>query len=505
MTQHNHQPCPCGDSSDAYSYNTEKGTGYCHSCAKGFSLNKSKETMNRYEYVEEYTEHRGLKPASLKYYDVKDTYDSQTGNLVGHSYKYGAGWKTRVFPKSFVTTQGLKTDTLFGMDKFNAGGYECLITEGEIDAISAWQMLNSKIPCVSLPSASPSSKLWQNEEVINWLGSFERIYCSFDADGKSDYIIGKLAMIFPNRVYQLQHTKYKDTNEFLLNGATEVYRNTKHNARKFVPPNMWNTADDFINILTEEGRGTVISTGIQSFDEVMGGLYSGFFYVFQAPAGVGKTELFRFIEWNILDQQKVPIAVMHMEDPKRRVLTGLASYALQLNTNRPELLTEEVNEEIRGVIKMIGDEGNLWLFEMGEADDPKDILTRIRYMAVGLGIKYIFFEPIQDLAMNRQDGSTVEQFLTWLSTKLAWLARELDICIITVAHENDDGLIRDCRMIYSRAGVVVHLKRDKNAEDPEQRNITDVFTTKNRPTAYTGPIGQLMFDPETFTLREVIL
>jgi len=453
------------------------------------------------EVVPEYTEHRGIKPNTLKYYDCRDVYSSDQGTLIGHQYRYPSGVKYRVFPKQF-TASGLRTDQLFGMDKFNAGGPEVILTEGELDAMSAHQMLNG-IPAVALPSATPSQKLWQNGEVISWLNSFGKIYCSFDSDGKADGILDKLALLFPNKIYQLQHTKYKDANEFLQAGAKDAYVRAKAAAHKYVPEHMWNTGQDFLKILDEENTGSVVPSGIRCFDEVMGGLYTGYFYVFQAPAGVGKTELMRLLEYNLIMEAKVPIAAMHMEDKKSRHLAGLASYKLKQNLTRMESLPDELKADLYKAVQEIGDTERLWLFEMSESDDPKDILQRIRYMAVGYGIRYFFFEPIQDLAVNRTDGSSTEQFLSQLATKLAWIARELDIAIITVAHENDDGLIRDCRMIYSRAGVVVKLERDKEAMDEVDRNTTEIVSTKNRPTAYTGPVGQLMFNPDTFTLEEI--
>lgn len=511
MTRVSHQPCPCGDSSDAYSYDPDKQVGYCHSCSKGFSLKgehpteqESTGNMQQYEEVEEYTEYRKVKPATLKYYGVQDTYDQRSGDLIGHTYPYDRGKKLRKFPKDFTALNGFKSNQLFGMDKFNAGQYECVITEGELDAMSAYQMLNGT-PCISLPSASPSQELWSNEKVMSWLGSFEKIYCSFDSDGKSDYIINKLGLMFPNRVFHIPHTKYKDANEFLQAGASDAFRSAKKNARKFVPVNMWNTADDFVTILKDEGAGECIPTGIQAWDEYLGGLYTGYVLVLQAPAGVGKSEVCRLLEYNILSQQDVPIAVMHMEDKKSRVLRGLACYYLNMNVIDSRLLSEEVESEVESAIRKVGEDGKLWLFELSESDDPKDILQRIRFMAVGLGVKAFFFEPIQDLAVNRQDGSTASVWLTEFSTKLAFLARELDIAIVTVAHENDDGLIRDCRMIYSRAGVVVHLERDKMDEDPEAKNTTRLWSDKNRPTALTGDIASLKFDPETFTLKELVV
>jgi hypothetical protein len=51
------------------------------------------------------------------------------------------------------------------MNLWNAGCAKYVtITEGEVDALSAYQMLLSNYvnPVVSLPSATPSKKLWEN-------------------------------------------------------------------------------------------------------------------------------------------------------------------------------------------------------------------------------------------------------------------------------------------------------------------------------------------------------
>ena len=76
MAEVSHQPCPFCGSSDAFSYNTDKGVGYCHSCGQSKRLsepNNYKESKSM-EVVQEYTEHRGIKPSTLKYYDCRDVY-----------------------------------------------------------------------------------------------------------------------------------------------------------------------------------------------------------------------------------------------------------------------------------------------------------------------------------------------------------------------------------------------------------------------------------------------
>ena len=204
MTEISHQSCPfvaCG-SSDAFAYNTE-GTGYCHSCGQGYPANRSHETFdwaedkypkkergNMSEYIPttktipttgdgKYVDMRGIKASTMEDYGVM-TFDTT------QEYKYPSGGvKVRnLVEKGFWAKDGFKGDELFGMNLFTAGSSKMLtITEGELDALSVSQMLKSGTytnPVVSLPSATPSKKLWEN--CSEWINSFEKIIISVDGD-----------------------------------------------------------------------------------------------------------------------------------------------------------------------------------------------------------------------------------------------------------------------------------------------------------------------------------
>jgi len=77
----------------------------------------------------------------------------------------------------------------------------------------------------------------------------------------------------------------------------------------------------------------------------------------------------------------------------------------------------------------------------------------------------------------------------------------LNVGLITIAHTNDDGAVKYCKMIEQRASVVVELQRDNMAEDEDDRNTTRLYITKNRPTGATGYAGEMSFSPDSFTLR----
>lgn len=514
------QPCPfveCG-SSDAFSYDTEKMCGKCHSCnrgypgvytmhdwakdkyptSKGYTMKQQFSVVNEDQLTGKYLSMRSISSDTMKFYGVQ-TYVDAEGEAVKQVYVYpNGGRKVRVLPKNFYA-QGLSADQLFGMDKFNAGSAKAVtITEGELDALSAFQMLGSKYPVVSLPSATPSNKLF--ERCKDWIDSFEKIYLSFDSDGKSDGVAQKLANMFPNRVYLVPHDKYKDANEFLQAGERDAYKNAWWNAKKYIPENIFNTTEQFLSIIHDEDDSSYVSTGIQALDDVILGLMRGHFTVFQAPEGIGKTEFMRYLEYSLLQKQQCTIAICHMEEVKKRSLLGLASYVLDKNVTRKDLIDNQT--EVDEAITLLTQDERLYQFSLGVDEDPLEILERIRFLSQACDVQYIFFEPIQDLAYSRQGDESVEQFLSQLSTKLARLAAELNVGIITIAHENDDGAIRDCRMIGKRASVVIKLQRDKMSQDDDERNTTQLLVVKNRPTGSTGYAGQLLFNPDTFTLTE---
>ena len=234
------------------------------------------------------------------------------------------------------------------------------------------------------------------------------------------------------------------------------------------------------------------------------GLMQGHFTLFKAQTGIGKTEFMRYLEFKILaDYPQIKIAIWHMEETKLRSILGLASYYLQENVTRKDLIEEKnMDRQVQDAITALTKDERLYQFYLNDEDDPLDILSHIRYLSQACGVNYVFFEPIQDISAGVAAEESKEQFLADLSVRLSKLAAELGVGIVTIGHTNDDGAVKYCRMIEQRASVVVDLKRDKMAEDAEERNTTKLLVTKNRPVGPTGYAGQLKFNTDTFTLEE---
>ena len=525
MPELTHQPCPTCSKGN-FSYNTEKMVGVCFSCGNSYpkaGAKYSPETLELYPLGEvegghrsniptppqpdgnlKYVSLRGIDARTFEHYGVK-TLVNQDGRPLQQTYTYPSGsTKTRLFPKDFRASG--KMDELFAMNLFVRGSSKMVtITEGELDALSAWQMLGGPTsryptPVVALPSANPSKTFWEN--VVPWLDSFEKIILSVDNDGPGDAVAQKINNLFPTKVYRVDHSIYKDANEFLQAGKSSEYKSSWYNAQRFTPDNILHSADDLLKLFDHTPDHAYVPTGIPAFDEKAMGLMQGHFTVFKAPTGIGKTELMRYLEWNFI-QRKVPFATYHLEETKLRSVLGLVSYDLNDNLTRKDLIEEKGRvDEVRASIQKIAATECFYQYFMKEDQGADDLITQIRMMKEIYGCKFVMFEPIQDTISVSSEGNK-ESELAELSVRLSKIAADLNVGIVTIAHTNEDNEIKYCKMVGQRASVIVRLDRDKNAEDFEDRNTMRLVIEKNRPTSEEGIAGEMLFDTRTFTMKPI--
>ena len=520
MSETAHQPCPypsCG-SSDAFSYNSN-GFGKCHACDRSYpsreqTFDWAKEKYSVQVIEQDFTpkavrsespdsgnwvEMRGIKPLTMEKFVVKTFSDRQE-----YVYPSGGIKVRRLDEKQFYAKNGFKGDELFGMNLFSAGSSKKVtVTEGELDALSVYQMMDHRYvnPVVSLPSATPSKKLW--EKCADWLNSFDQIILSVDNDEAGNGLASRMAKLFPNKVYRVDHGDYKDANDFLKAGKQKEFMSAWWGAQKYVPENILNTSEQFLSLYRDTPEHQYVPTGIQALDDKILGLMQGHFTVIKAPTGIGKTEIMRYLEYNML-QRGVPIAAWHLEETKLRSLLGLVSYHSNDNLTRRDLIDDKDAEEtVVNAIKELTKDELFYQFYLGDGQGSDDLIDQIRFFSQACGCKFVFFEPIQDVVVGTSEESK-EAMLADLSIRLSKLAAELNVGIVTIAHTNENGDPKYCKMIGQRASVIINLDRDKEAEDFEERNTTYLRVEKNRPCSEEGSAGRMRFNSDTFTLREVI-
>jgi len=488
-----HQDCPHCGHKECYTVFPDGGY-YCHSCGAKSGGKPLEIEERNFETI------RGIDKKVCEFYGTTVDYDS-LGNAVRHTYPYPHAEKYRYLPKDFSKNKGFTTDHLFGQDKFNPGCAKYItIVEGELDAMSAYQILGNRWPVVSLPSASISRKLLQN--VHEYLNSFESIVICTDGDDAGKKASDTLCEAFPGKVWRVKLEKHKDANAFLQAGDEASFKWSWVNRERYVPSNVYNNKSDFDSILDDDETNTFIPTPIEDFNKLCKGLMQGHLTVITGPEGQGKTEVMRLLEADILMNHDIPIAVLHMEESKKTCLLSLASYVLGINLRDPEHGVPQ--EDIKAAIDKVNAKKNLFLFELGIDEDPLSIMDKVRMLTSVYGCRYIFIDPIQQLSYGKDKDSTEEQVLTKISVQLERIATEFNVGIVCTTHVNDDGQTRSSRMIGKSASVRIDLQRDHMNPDPDIRNQTKLMVSKNRPVGPTGFAGVLEFDPDSFTLKEMV-
>jgi 5S rRNA maturation endonuclease (ribonuclease M5) len=439
--------------------------------------------------------YRGLTKQTLEKHGVFFT-ELAEGKRTAH-YTYTNGVKHRELPKT-IRISG-QMDTFYGQDDYNGSGRTITITEGEEDRLSVIQMMGD-YPCVSVPGATPSKAFWENAK--KYLQGFEKIYLSVDNDEPGNALADKFYRMLPGKVYRVQHTKYKDANEFLQAGAAQEYKSAWWNAQKLKPADILCTYDDFEKLYNETPDYEYFPTGIPDLDKKIMGIHKGAFTVILAETGIGKTEVFRYLEYKCLKDTNYSLAICHGEETQLRSLLGLVSYDLGANVTRKDLIEagayeEQVKESIRNLTR----DERLYQFRIRVDEGVDEIVDQVRFLATAFGVDYIFLEPIQDF-ISAANTSEKESLLTDLTNKLKRLAPELNVGIVVIAHANKDGEAKYCASIIQGAAFEVRLERDPNAEDPQERNRTHVFVgRKNRVGGGSGPAGSLTFDVDTYMLQ----
>lgn len=295
MSELTHRHCPFCKSSDAFSYSTENGMFSCFSCGatpklKGGRVYDGKTLIpwgNKDEVIEEglllepYTrDYRGIGKKILEQFGVYFTKHEDKETV---HYHYAHAVKNRTLPKS-ITVNG-QLDTFFGQEDY-ISGKSITITEGEEDRLSVIQMMGD-YPAVSVPGANPSKAFWINAR--EYLKGFDKIVLSIDNDEPGDLLAEKFSRAFPGKVYRVSHGKYKDANDFLVNGDQQDFKSAWWNAQRIKPENVNTTAEDFLRVYEETPNYEFFKTGIEELDAKMLGIHKSAFTLILAPTGIGKS------------------------------------------------------------------------------------------------------------------------------------------------------------------------------------------------------------------------
>lgn len=520
MTDRPHQPCPypdCG-SSDAFNYNDDKGVGYCHSCHTRYPSQKAtfewakdayptrqrKDVMTQEVASSTYEGIRGLDPEVAKIYGIQLQLDAD-GNPVRYAFKHKTNVKYRGYEeKKFWLKERSGLEDFFGPD-FNAGSSKRIyITEGEFDAASLYQVLGKTYPVLSLPSSSFGEKFVKKN--YEYLNSFQEVVYAGELDDAGRKAAERLYAAIPEKFWYVPLSKWKDANEFLMKGDGDDLKWAALKPQRYSPDNFFCSDEAVEKAIREENPYEYVPTGHSGWDEKMRGLIKGGITFIKAPRGTGKTELIRYFETAMLKSEDTRIALLHAEEMKSTTYRAMATYQLGVNVRtRDDAAWNNISEEtVIAAAKDATKGERTIIFEMRAHDDPMKVLEYVRLAATVYGADFIFIDHVQRLAYLSQtgvDGAT--SMLTALGSRMAQLAKELNIGVIFISQVNDDGRTKYAAALEEEAIVCVLLERDTESEDEIEQNTTNFNVDKNRPFSKLGHAGSVYWNPSTTLLEEV--
>jgi twinkle protein len=451
------------------------------------------------EFTYEYLPLRGITRSTLEFYGVKTKINLE-GQPVSLGFRYPNGsYKVRLLDKKEFYTEGEITKVgLFGRDKFEAGsGKFITITEGELDALSLFQVIRS--PVVSVQSSS--SALRDCTVDRDFLQSFDRIYLAFDNDAAGREALRTVAKLFDyNKVFQVKFTKRKDANEYLQAGEDADLLNVWKNARKYLPESIISTLSDFKEILKKEPEWGV-PYPFPTLTAMTYGIKTGESVLITAQEGVGKTELMHAIEYQLLKETDDAIGAIFIEEPSAKHLRALASIALQKPVHLPDsgISSDQVIDALQGVVKV---DDRLHVYVHFGSDDPEILLDIIRFLVCARGCRYILLDHLSMVVSGISSEKDERRALDYLTTRLETMVVELDFGLIMVSHVNDQGQTRGSRNASKIANIRIDISRNLLHPDMDERNTTNIVVSKNRFGMKTGPAGRVTFDPNTYTYKE---
>ena len=522
-----HQPCPdCGSSDALAIYETNT---YCFSCKQWKPLNEDKETMA----VAQTKIHKPRKFNDLKFSAIQDRHvELETCRKYGvqigtdsngkdiHRYPYYSKEGDNVVNKIRVVDDkkfysegeaGVDT-TLFGQQLFKEGGKFITICEGEIDCLSAYQMLGSKWPVVSVRNgaASAPSEVKRN---LDYLATFQNIVLCFDADAPGQKAMKEIANLLEPGSCKIMHLSRKDANEYLMHGKTQAFVNDFWSARTFTPEGIICGPDLRDRLLSDQ---TVKSLAYpwDGLNAITYGMRKNELVLVTAGSGIGKSSVMRELVHYIISTTDEKVGCLFLEESVRQ--TGLGILSVEAS-KRFHITSEEERdwtiEDKENALDALNDLEQVVFWNHFGSSTLENLLTRVRYMVKGLDCQYIILDHI---SMVVYETTNERKAIDDIMVKLRTLVQELGIHLIVVSHlsrpqgtgheEGSNVSLNQLRGSHSLAqlpDMIYALERNTQALDENERNRTWIRVLKNRFSGESGPATLLQWDKKTGRLSEI--
>ena len=436
-------------------------------------------------------------------------YFDKVGRLVSNKIRHTAD---KSFEAAPVGSLGF--GTLFGQQTCQQGGKYITICEGELDAMSAYEMMGSKWPVVSIKDGAASA-VKNCKSNYDFLNSYANIVICFDMDEHGKKAAQQVAELFEPNKCKITSLDLKDANEYIKASRKEDFVKAWWAARVYTPAGIINLKD-YGDALFDETQQQTCLYPWAGLNEKLYGIRTGELITLTAGTGTGKSSVMRELMHHILNATPDNIGVISLEENVRSTIFHLmsveASQRLYIREVRETLPMDDMRKWQE---KTVGT-GRFFAFDHFGSIATDEILARVRYMIKALDCKWIFLDHLSIL-VSGQEGIDERKNIDIIMTKLRSLVEETNCALLLVSHlrrtgadsGHEDGKevsishLRGSQSIAQLSDSVIAMERDQQADDPAISNTTTIRVLKNRYAGETGVACHLYYNKVTGRLHEV--
>ena len=446
----------------------------------------------------------------------------QDGSIITHHYyEYfnsdgsHVATKVRQVEGKKIWSQGNIGDALlFGQNLFKSGGKYITIVEGEIDAMSVYEMLGSKWAVVSIKNGVQSAV--QNcKQHLEYLNSFENVVVCFDTDKPGVEASQKVAQLFEPNKCKIVRLDYKDPNEYLKMGKAKDFVQDWWSAESYTPAGIVNLAK-LGDELYEEEYCETIPYPWSAMNEKTYGMRTGELVTFTSGAGMGKSSIMRELMHHILKNSNDNIGILALEESTKNTAFNIMSVEANQRLYIKEIRNQFSREQLHQWQKNTIGSGRFFAFDHFGSIGNDEILSRVRYMAKSLDCKWIFLDHLSILVSGQDEGDE-RKSIDVLMTKLRSLVEETGVGLLLVSHlrrpsgdlghENGKEVtlshLRGSASIAHLSDSVIALERNQQADDEVIACTTTIRILKNRYTGETGVCSYLHYDKKSGRMSQI--
>jgi len=529
-------PCDKCGSSDAYHHYGDGLGGFCFSC--GFNIlsdarkeelgigkweyndeevmTKEKITKEEIEKIKEYTgtsgqNFRGIPDETYKAYACRFKYSEETGEVIETLYPYtegfeATGFKVRMVPKDFRSIGKIGKDSdLFGAWKWKSGGRTLVICCGELDALSAFTILeeyrkgkgNNFEPTAVVSSGIGEAGSYKQFQLqYDYLDQFQKIIYVPDNDAAGKAAVEKIALSMPKGKFFIANLPMKDVNEMLVAGKSKHFISAFFDAKPYTPTGVVGSSSMFDAIVDAANVEKMeFPPFMPEVNEMLaGGVALGTIGVISAFTGIAKSTIINESIYYWIFNSPHKIGIVSMEQSAAQLGELILSRHMQVKIGRmlPEQKREFLTKPstIEAQAKLFrNDDGTDRFFLIDDRDmELSSIQAAVEKSVISCGCRVVVIDTVSDI----NDALTTEeqaQFMKWCKSLVAMY----NCTLILIAHQRKppagtkDGSkggmptesgVQGSSTITKSATWVLMCARDKMNEDPEIRNTTFLELTK---------------------------